>query len=325
MNINGQLASDKEFLAHKNWTLLDSKGNPVMNAPGQPFFDTSNPEMRAWFVDSTINAIHSAFPNIDGIFADGSGTYIVNGHNISAAKNEALNQGHTLMLAALLKELHALRSDFLLLGNGAVLDHCYPPVKGKTGPCSYNLDALDGVCAEHFGSFEAVNKTTGNFDGPSMENWLDILDYTSRMQKIVLVKGWPGPINMYCNKTGGDCQFTWLNESKSLLNNTQKKVLGARALDWTLASYLLIAESNTFLSYSWWYSMTDGVVPCPTDPDSCSCPNDFYPNLEKPTGLPLGPRTRIKGGSGHMWTRQFEKVIVTVDLGNFNSVSLTWK
>ena len=53
--------------------------------------------------------------------------------------------------------------------------------------------------------------------------------------------------------------------------------------------------------------------------------DDWYPALLKPTGKPLAPRQRVAGGSGHVWTRQFERVSVRVDLGNFSDVSLVWK
>ena len=73
-------------------------------------------------------------------------------------------------------------------------------------PCARNLPALDGVCAEHFGSFESVNATTGNFDtdggaaqshrgGNVNEKWQAALDVVKRYDggsQLVLVKSWPG-------------------------------------------------------------------------------------------------------------------------------------
>lgn len=328
VNINGQLAADKQFLAHPEWILRDASGEPAMNAPGQPFFDTSNADMQDWFVDSIMNAIvNVSNGNCDGVFADGSGYEIVGGHNISAEKNALVNAGHTEMLRKLYTKMKAYRSDMILLGNGAVLDGCYPPrFPGDHGPCSYNLEVLDGACAEHFGSFEAVNATTGNFNGEMMENWMEVLSNATAQDKSLIVKGWPGPFSMYCGPNNTNCQFTWKNESNTTLSNMQKKALGAAALDWTLGAYLLIAAPNTYLSYSWWYQLNTGFVPCPDQPDSCSCPDDFYPDLERPTGAPLGPRKPVpNAGSGHVWTREFEKVTVTIDLGDFNHVTLLWK
>ena len=68
-----------------------------------------------------------------------------------------------------------------------------------------------------------------------------------------------------------------------------------------------------------------GYVPCPENEPICSCPDDFYPALKYPTGKPLGPRKLVPGGTGHKWNREFEKCSVTVDLANFNDVSIIWK
>ena len=40
------------------------------------------------------------------------------------------------------------------------------------------------------------------------------------------------------------------------------------------------------------YQLSTGYVPCPDDPASCACPDDWYPDLLKPTGAPLGPSGR---------------------------------
>ena len=58
-------------------------------------------------------------------------------------------------------------------------------------PCARNLPFLDGVCAEHFGSFESVNGSTGNYDtdggvaqnhrgGNTNEKWQTGLDIVKR-------------------------------------------------------------------------------------------------------------------------------------------------
>lgn len=78
------------------------------------------------------------------------------------------------------------------------------------------------------------------------------------------------------------------------------------------------------MSYGWWYQLATGYVPCPDDPTSCACPDEWYPNLARPTGKPLGPRRRV-GASGHVWARDFEKLSVQVDLADFASVQFQWK
>lgn len=231
----------------------------------------------------------------------------------------------------------------LTLGNGAVLANCGRTDDGTSygkmdwTPCARNLPFLDGVCAEHFGSFESVNSTTGNYDtdggaaqahhgGNVNEKWQTGLDMVKRFDggsKAIIVKSWPGPFSAYKG------EFTWknLSDANVTLTNQLRKTLGARALPWALAAYLLAASDNTYMSYGWWYQLSTGYVPCPDAPESCSCPDDWYPLLNKPTGAPLGPRRLVSGaGSGHVWTREFERVSVAVDLANFSyPVTLDWK
>ena len=38
-----------------------------------------------------------------------------------------------------------------------------------------------------------------------------------------------------------------------------------------------------------------------------------------------GARKLVAGGSGHVWNREFERVSVSVDLGNFADVPIVWK
>ena len=204
-------------------------------------------------------------------------------------------------------------------------------------PCARNLPFLDGVCAEHFGSFESVNATTGNYNtdggaaqahrgGNVNEHWQSALDIVkcfgndTAATKTIIVKTWPGPFGMFKG------QFTWKNFSDAniTLTNIQKKQHGAAALPWAHAAYLLAAAPHTYMSYGWWYQLSTGYVPCPDDPTSCACPDDWYPALLKPTGAPLGPRRRVVG-TKTVWAREFEKVSVRVDLANFSDVTIIWK
>ena len=121
--------------------------------------------------------------------------------------------------------------------------------------------------------------------------------------------------------------FGWKNytDLNLTMTNLEKKEHGAAALDWALAAYLLTATPYSYMSYGWWWQLSTGYVPCPEQPASCACPDDWYPDLLRPTGKPLGLRQRETGGTGHVWSRDFEKVSVRVDLGNFSDVSLVWK
>ena len=167
-----------------------------------------------------------------------------------------------------------------------------------------------------------------------MERWEDALDLVvnyskhdgSATPKAILVKSWPGPYNIY-DVDGKAVIGTWKNFSDAniTLTNMMKKEHGAAAFAWSHAAYLLTVAPGSYISYNWWYQVRDGYVPCPTAPNTCSCPDDWYPVLKKPTGKPLGVRTSVMGGTGHRWNREFEQVSVTVDLGNFSDVSIVWK
>ena len=341
--IEGELQSDLEFQAHPQWTLQNAPGFPQYNSqPSKtgPFINFTNTEAREWWVNSIVNAITQQ-PNgtaIDGVFIDGGGTFEVLGRGLAPSQNSLLNASHALAIQELTQRLHSVRPGMLTLGNGGVLAECGRTDDGSKygsmdwNPCARNLPHLDGVFAEHFGGFESVNSSTGDYntDGGAAqahhgvnvnERWQTGLDIVKRFDngsKTIIVKSWPGPLS------GFNGEITWKNFSDAniTLTNELKKVHGAAALPWAHAAYLLSAAPNTYMSYGWWYQMSTGNVPCPEDPSSCSCPDEWYPALQRPTGKPLSPRRRV---GGTVWARDFEKVSVQVDLGNFSDVSFLWK
>ena len=321
-----------EFRRHPEWLLRSADGFPVdcpggkdprcEKMQGQLTWDPTIKAVRDWFINATIGAITNQTNGtaVDGVFVDGAGDEVDG--RLTLSKSMFVNASHASMVGELNRRLHAIRPGMLTIGNGAVLALCgWDGRKEVKTPCTRNLNHLDSVCAEHFGSFESVDPVTGNFNGPIMEKWMTAVSEATAAGTAVFVKSWPGPFSMY-NDT-----FTWKNFSDAniTLTNMDKKRLGAAALDWSLAAYLLIAAPTTYMSYGWWYQLSTGYAPCPHDPASCACPDDWYPALLKPTGKPLGPRQRAPGGSGHVWTREFERVSVQVDLGNFSHVFIRWK
>eukprot|EP00912_Choanoflagellata_sp_UC4_P001670 UC4_evm7s1059 len=271
--IVGELNSDREFQSHPEWIVTNSSGAPVYNNPStkmQPFINFTNPSAREWWVRSIVAAIT---PDIDGVYVDGAGDFEVLSQGLAPGQNALLNASHALAMQELTAQLHALRSDMITIGNGAVLPICGRTDDGSKygkmdfNPCARNLPYLDGVCAEHFGSFESVNSSSGNYDtngGPSQnyrggntnEKWQNSIDIVKRFDnstKSILIKSWPGPINLYMIDNVAD--FTWknLSDANIRLNNTLRKVLGARAFPWAHAAYLLSAGPQTYMSYGWWW------------------------------------------------------------------------
>jgi hypothetical protein len=340
--IGGELQSDLEFQAHPEWILQNASGSPLYNnGKTQPFINFTNAAAREWWVNSTVSAITQQ-PNgkaIDGVYSDGGGVFELLSRGLAPGQNSLLNASHAMAMQELTKRLHAIRPGMLNIGNGAVFSSCGRTDDGSRygkmdwTPCARNLPYLDGVCAEHFGAFESVNGTTGNYDtdggaaqahhGVNVnEKWQTALDIVKRFDggsQVILTKSWPGPFSIY------NGQFTWknLSDANITLTNELKKTYGTAALPWAHAAFLLSVAPNSYMSYGWWYQLSTGYVPCPDDPSSCACPDEWYPALKKPTGKPLGPRRRI---AGTVWARDFEKVSVRVDLGNFSGeVSLKWK
>ena len=87
-----------------------------------------------------------------------------------------------------------------------------------------------------------------------------------------------------------------------------------------LAPYLIIAQPRTWFSYAWFYGVQSGWAPCTSDPGACLAPADWYADLSKPLGEPLGPATK----SGTKYTRHFEHATAFVDLADRRKSKVTW-
>jgi hypothetical protein len=359
--IGEAFACGKTFEAHPEWTLKNATGGPVRS-----YMDLTQKACANWFINCTMSAFTDYVngSNIDGLYLDGSNEDgRQTGHTLAPGMASKLNASHSAVLKEITARVHAIRSEGLTIGNGGIMDVCYRAASGSAGNgstvremgCASNLDALDGVCGEHFGAFGSVNTTTGDYDGANMEHgWNSAIETVQRYgnpreTKKILVKAWPGPLGMYFKKNattgrylpGPVIEITWKKYSNGThepwdasmnpMTPLQKRENAAIALDWALAAYLLTAAPGTYFSYAWWYQMDTGYIPCSYlvkdgKPDNnCGCPDDWYPALLRPTGKPLAPRRLEGGGSGFVYTREFEQVSVRVDLGNFSDVTLAWK
>jgi hypothetical protein len=72
----------------------------------------------------------------------------------------------------------------------------------------------------------------------------------------------------------------------------------------------------------YWYSSNTGYIACPDDLDSCAAPSEWYPDLNKPLGKPLGERKPV---GAYIWTREFEHATVHLDLNQPNASRVTFK
>lgn len=66
-----------------------------------------------------------------------------------------------------------------------------------------------------------------------------------------------------------------------------------------------------------------GFVPCPEAPDTCAAPPNWYPELAKPLGAPMGPRKQV---GPYAWEREFEHALVHLDLSGdpYANTHITW-
>jgi hypothetical protein len=71
------------------------------------------------------------------------------------------------------------------------------------------------------------------------------------------------------------------------------------------------------------YSAQDGYYPAPWNIDESSAPPEWFPQLQKPLGAPLGPATRV-AGPGWRYQRLFEHAVVNADFFNVTSGTVTF-
>jgi len=55
--------------------------------------------------------------------------------------------------------------------------------------------------------------------------------------------------------------------------------------------------------------------------DSCAAPPEWYADLDKPLGAPLGPRKLV---APYVWVRKFEHASVRLDLNTPNASAVTF-
>ena len=61
-------------------------------------------------------------------------------------------------------------------------------------------------------------------------------------------------------------------------------------------------------------------MPCPDDPTSCDCPQDWYQEFVNSLGKPLSDGII----NGYLCNRTFEHANVFVDMNNDTSAVITW-
>ena len=304
----------KEFQQNPEWWLKDDSGAPYMlnHDNATRYYDLTQEAVRQFVAANSVN-VPNASRLIDGVFADKGGDHPL--ADMSAARFAAFEQAHHQSLNL---TTHTARQ--VLGPNSGVFANAVNFYHGSTQHGIEVLPFVDGLCFEHFNSFELVDPHTGQLDPQLFQQSVDLIENATRMDKVVLVRGWPGPVGSPIGPLGP----SWSKKYGPTPATHEGRAAAAKELLIpTLASYLIVASNTTFLSYDWWYGINDGVTPCPHDPTSCSGPSGWYPEFNRTIGAPLG-RYSHDGGVPHLYTRQFEHIIVWFDASNTTNSTIQW-
>lgn len=256
----------------ENGHLLDRKGQPVLVRERVRTYDLRREDVRTWWSDVAAKAVRDG--DADGIFIDALPKVAAN-----IRRRELGQQGHQALKDGLAAMLHETRRK---LGPNSLM--IYNGMRGGEG--TEHLPTTDGVMIEHFDSFSSATKEKIAKD-------LDAMRDAAKEGKIVILKAWPG--------------FSWLDSDAMKTPREQRVELVRKNLTFPLACFLVAAERNCYLCYTWGYQEEHGTF-------------EWYPEFDKPLGPPQGEATR----EGWTYQRDFEHASVFVDLEK-RTARIDWK
>lgn len=249
--------------------LKSSAGDPVLRRKTVPNYDLTRQDVRDWWSDAAAKAVREY--GADGIFADAMGQ--------SPEKGLDDNKLAELVAArvALLEETRRkFGPDKLIIYNGLLKDD---PKK--------LLQFADGAMIESFGHPKY---------GDSKEQLAASFEAThaaAKDGKIVVLKAWPG--------------FSFRETEMMQKPREELSRLSQERITFPLACFLVAAQPNCYLHYTWGYREMHGTF-------------DWYPEFDKPLGPPQGDATR----TGWTYQREFAHASVVVDLEN-QTARIDWK
>lgn len=324
------------FKANPSWWLRDDDGTIITMKRGNHYLDVTHPVAREWWMsiplkgdgNGTFNGV-SVADLIDGVLADNAHCELYNAGHINTTRLEALEDAKYAMISEL-QERFAKANGGIVMANGINM------YGGRNAdPRHPNLDNLwvlnftGGIMNEHSAVFESVNAKNASLNVHTVSRDLQAIEdaaMAANGSKVVFMQTWPGlycktkfhpsadePAEVYPPVTnGGEPTPQTTEEWQSALRNH---------FQFAHALFLSVAASNVYWMYGGvWYG-PDGYLDCPEDPTSCPAPPEWYPDLEKKLGAPLGPRKMV---SPYVWTRRFEHASVLLDLNRPNASSVTF-
>jgi hypothetical protein len=189
-----------------------------------------------------------------------------------------------------------------------------------------HLGVTDGADIEHWGAYECILPSGAM--NVTMFSALILQAYARGNDgsgKGIFVKGWPGPVVapvfFLPNATWGPHRMTpsWPGSGATPLTPAARSQALLDYFPFVYATFLMAAGERSYLHYSWWYDLCDGTSSACR---SASAWADLGPWLSRPTGAPLGPPT--VSADGARFSRSFERLAVSVDLGNWSSAQFAW-
>ena len=297
------------FLAHPEYWWKDDNGNPLLFQNSTPMYDYSNEQaVESW--------LSMPSEGIDGFLFDGGAVYD-QPVNVSSDRAEVQKLAMWKAIGRWQEKLSSTNG--LVLANGMAGG----PIDPHNNNDAFNLGVLDyanGIENERASPvFEYVDHTTGAFNKTKIAANLAASEQAGQLAngtKVVAMNYWAGPFVGF-NSTTHQPEFALqdpINHAPvgtlSQMNEGWKKELEIW-LPFNLAMFLTIAGPSTYFTHMVWYAASQGTVACPEAPDTCMAPDPFYPDMHKPLGAPLGPRTQI---GPFKWQRNFEHAVVKLDL-----------
>jgi hypothetical protein len=310
-------AASARYLASPDWWLRDRNGVVRNDSFGIPYMNFSVPAARAWWVSIPLNGSGSPGASlIDGMLADGTSSTSTAGCAdralaLSPAECAAQVAGKRLMVRDLQAVFDAANGG-PVIGNGITM---YPK---DTDQNMGTLGDSDGIMAEHFATFESV-LGSGALNVTRVALFMQRVGEAAAAGRMVVVATWPG---LLVGPTTPNGFYSWPRGTQPNTTGGWAPVM-LQKHTFALAGALTMAHENVWMMYQTWYNgITQGAIPCPANPASCSAPSaaEWYPALYRGLGAPLGPPLRV----GNTWTRNFERAVSVLNLDTPDASSVTF-
>ena len=313
-----------EYMARPDWHVRTDKGELVNASLNIPVINFSIPAARAWFAAIPLKIGVFAVDLIDGLLADGTGSWtkvVCARGAVSKERCDALIAGKSLAVRAAQDAFDAAKTGGKVIQNGIFMYDGLPTNDRNL----FTLPDADGIMGEHFAVFEnviaAASGTPWRYDVPRIASFMDSVAVAAAANKTVVVATWPGP---YVQPFSAQGWPSWpMGDQPTSLAGWKVALAEKRAF--ALAGFLMMVEQNVFMQYQGFYTNTQGAIWCGAE-TRCAAPEIWYPDAKQPLGAPLGAAVRVNNS----WSRSFEHAFAYFNLDipsasyvTFFSVSLT--